>query len=251
MPHEVRGSELYTATEICERALRMIGAFSINDSAAQPNDLYETVFWLDMMMANEAGSGRCHWLMRDELSITLESGTASYDLAAELAQQLKTGVQFPVDAVLKDANGNRRTLDILPQKKFRETVKPDTAGTPTCLFIDRLNGPTLHVYPVPTDTDEESSIILTVQTFAESVKPRSTAKNNALGNERAGFRQAWNLWAVCQLAAYIGNGPVRALPTQRVNDYRNEAAALHLRLEAFENRDHDNQPPIARASSYR
>ncbi len=218
MPDATVGSTLYKATELCERALRKIGAYSINDDAPAENDLYEALYWLDMGIAFVTGIDRCFWLIADELSIDLTEDNASYDLATELATQLKNGVQFPVSAMLEDALGNRCDLEIVSRDKFEKIRKPTITrtGTPRFIFIDRLNGPTLRTYPVPT----------------------------------TGFRAAWNLYVVTLLATLIGDGPVRALPRDRIAGWKQDVGALKQKLDAFENREHDNEPPYVAASVY-
>ncbi len=253
MPDATVGSTLYKATELCERALRKIGAYGINDDAPAEEDLYEALYWLDMGIAFVSGIDRCFWLVADELEIDLAEDTASYVLATELATQLKNGVQFPVSVQLEDANGNRCDLEIVSREKFEKIRKPTItrAGTPRVVFIDRLNGPTLRTYPVPTATDVGSKLILTVQGFATSVKPMGKPGGQVrLTSETTGFRAAWNLYIVTLLATLIGDGPVRALPRDRIAGWKQDVGALKQRLDAFENREHDNEPPYVASSVY-
>ena len=250
MPDGVVGSTLYSAVEIAERALRKIGSYSINDTAAQQEDLQEALYWFDMETAHLAGTGKCFWLMRDEVSITLAEDDPDYDLETETGQQLETGVQFTKEAVLDDGNGNRTPLRIVSQREFRRLTKPGTTGQPALLFIDRLNGPTMHVYPIPNDAVDGWTIVLTLQTFANSVKPRGLTGDSGIGNQNAGFPAAWNLWAVTMLASLIGDGPVRALPLEKIRSWKLDAAVLLRGLDAYQNREHDNDPPYSKASAY-
>lgn len=258
MPHENVGSTIYTAKETAERALRKINAFSINDDSAREEDLYEALYWLDMIVAHVAGIGRCFWLVRDELSLPLTAGDHTYDLAALLNQQIKNGVQFPVAAFLETtpAGGgpSRTPLPIVQQITFRKTVtNPTSTGAPTAIFIDRLNGPTLYTDRVATavEVTAVTKIILIVQTFSGSLKPKGSAAGNIeLSNEQAGLRPAWNLWAVTALAAQIGDGPVRTLPSERIDRWKRDAAGYLEQLYAFENREHDDEPPYVQPSVY-
>ena|SRR5882672_2684235 len=249
MPHAGQGSTIYTAKELAERALRLVGAFSINEDAAGDADMAETLYWLDMLAANEAGTRRAMWLVKDELTIDLVAADGDYVLTEELNAQLPEGTQFPIAATL-DENGTRTKLRIVTQREFRRLSMPDTAGTPVMVFIDRLNGPTMHVYPVPDTADAGHQIVLTVQSFAKSLKPKGVTANTNNAEMQAGFRPAWNLWAAFRLASMIGNGAVRTLPVERVREYRTEAATLELRLEGFENADHSDDPPYTQGSSY-
>jgi hypothetical protein len=64
--------------------------------------------WLDLIMAQQAGSTRMFNLIPDTLSITLTNGTTEYDLNTALGADLPLDrVQFPVEAWLEDDAGNR------------------------------------------------------------------------------------------------------------------------------------------------
>lgn len=254
MPDGIERSTFYTATEIAERALRKIGAFAINDDEPDEADLQEALYWLDMVIAHQAGTGKCFWLMRDELTVYLEEDVVDYDLGALLAQQLETGVQFPKEAFLDDGLGNRTPLEIVSQRKFRRCIAtPATEGEPRWVWIDRLNeGPTMHVYPVPTDVEEdaEMQIVLVVQTFAPSVKPRGATGDSGVGVQLTGFPAAFNLWAVTALSALIGDGPVRRRPIAETERWKADAQRMKLSLDGYQNQEHDNAPPISRGSCY-
>ena len=77
-------SKLWKASGICERALRKIGAFSVNDTAADPEELSEALYWLDLAVAELAGTEQCQWLIPTTLSIALTANTPSYDLSTAL-----------------------------------------------------------------------------------------------------------------------------------------------------------------------
>lgn len=249
MPHAGQGSTIYTCKEIAERALRLIGAYSINDEAAADNDLYETLYWLDMLAANEAGTRRALWLVKDEQEVTLVEDDGDYNLPVELNASLPEGVQFPIAAML-DQDGVRTPLRIVTHREFRRLSIPATTGTPVMVFIDRLNGPTMHVYPIPDENVDGQTIVLVVQSFAKSMKPKGVTAQTFNAEQQAGFRPAWNLWAVFRLASMIGNGAVRAIPADRIREYRVEATLLELRLEGFENDEHSDDPPYTTASVY-
>jgi hypothetical protein len=67
-----------------QSSLRLIGAFSINDGAADDEHVQEALYWLDMQQAELAGKVQCFWLMTETLSFDLTAGTASYDLKEAL-----------------------------------------------------------------------------------------------------------------------------------------------------------------------
>lgn len=258
MPDGQDRSTFYSAVEVATLALQKVGSFSLDMTEPDEVQVYRALQWFDLEIAHLAGTGKCFWLMRDEVEVVLEDGINSYDLDSvaidpDTGTALKLGIQFPKEAMLEDADGVRRDRDIplVTQQEFRRHIsRPTTTGEPRAIFIDRLNGPTMHVYPTPTDVEDGFKIILTVQTFANSVKPRGTTGDAGLGNRATGFPQAWNLWAVTRLASLIGDGPVVKLPAQTVALYTQQATGYLLALEAYQNRDHDNRPPIIRGSVY-
>lgn len=250
MPHASSGSSLYTAREMVERACRKIGATAINDDAVEHENMREALWWFDMMLAHYAAKRPYLGLYRDELEITLAEDDGSYTLRVELNASLPTGVQYPVEAMLQDANGNRTPLGIVTHREFRRLAVPTTSGRPTMVYIDRLNDPVMRVYPIPGENEDGWKIILTVQTFSPTVRPRNVNRDTALTNQPTGLRIGWQLWGVTQLSAIIGNGPVRTLPIERIRDYRGEAAMYEADLMAFENREHDNDSPHQAPSVY-
>jgi hypothetical protein len=48
----------------------------------------------------------------------------------------------------------------------------------------------------------------------------------------------------------IGDGPVRRRPTAETERWKIDAQRLKLQLDAYQNQEHDNAPPISRGSCY-
>src|SRR5690242_15736766 len=119
MPHASSGSSLYTAKEIAELALGKIGAFSIHDDAADADDLKRALYHFDLMITHYAAKRPRFVLRKGELSITLVEDDAAYNLREELNTALPAGVQFVVEAMLEDGNGQRRPLRIVTDREFR------------------------------------------------------------------------------------------------------------------------------------
>jgi len=230
-------SLLFTAKQICELALQSIGAYSINDTAAEPEHLKRALSWLDLNMAELAGVQRMFWLVPSTLTISLTANTRTYDLLTTLgASAPADGIQFPVGAHLEDGNGNRTPLELLRRDEYEGLSKLTTTGTPDRIHIDRLTEPTMSVYPIPTVATFKVELV--VQTFAPSF---ADSRDGALAT---GLRAAWQKWAVNKLAASIGNGPVRKLPRQEIIDYEQLADISRRELLAFENREHESGPPV-------
>lgn len=226
-----------SARQICEHALRRIGAFSINDDGADGTEMTVALQNLDMELAELAGTSRLLFLVPDTLSITLTGGIKSYDIDDVLGQAAPDlGIQFPISASLDISNGNETPIEIVTRPKYEEIKRKDTTGNPEIIFIDRLDDPKMLVYPVPAVGVTTLKIKLVVQTFAPEFSGN--------GQKATSLRVAWNKWAVLQLAAAIGDGPVRQLPDAEVNKIVALAEASRQRLEAFENRDHHSYPRL-------
>ncbi|KKK51568.1 hypothetical protein LCGC14_3113640, partial [marine sediment metagenome] len=205
-------SVLFTAKQICEMALQAIGAYSINDTAAEPEHLKRALSWFDLNMAELAGIQRMFWLVPSTLTIALAADKRTYDLLDTLgASAPADGIQFPVEAHLDDGSGNRTPLEILRRDEYEGLAKLTTTGTPDRIYIDRLIEPTMSVYPIPTVSTDKVKLV--VQTFAPSFASSRT------GGSATGLRAAWQNWAVNKLAASLGNGPIRKLPRQEISDY--------------------------------
>lgn len=233
-------TRLLTAKEICERSLRRIRAFPITETAAQPEDLAEALFYLDMMVGYVAGTNRLFFLVPATLSMALTGGEQTYDIVDTLAANAPDdGVQFPIEAILVDPSGNRSPLNIVSRQAFEEhSDLTQAVGEPVEVHIDRLQGPTLRTYPTLDSTATGYSIDLVVQTFA----PDLTKSN---GQQVTSLRAAWNLWAVIQLAIYIGGGPVRTLPEAQIKRDQDQADKLLNELQQYENREHTGAPRVA------
>jgi len=236
-------SKLFSAKKICEMALEKIGALSINDESADPNELSRALHWLDLIMAELAGVERCWWLVPAAVTMPLTASTASYDIQGTVgASSPADGIQFPYKAKLNDGNGNFSEVKIIDRTEYEELTQPEASGTPTHCYIDRAIVPTMKVYPVPGSTMTGYSIDLAVQSFAPDFATD--------GRKATGLRAAWQAWAIEELASKIGAGPVRRLPRAEIGDLKSDAELSRSRLLAFENREHDDRPPVSKFRSF-
>lgn len=237
-------SKLWKASGICERALRKIGALSINDTAADPEELAEALYWLDLSVAELAGTEQCQWLIPTTLSIALSANTASYDLSTALGTANPTdGVLFPIEAWIRDSNGLDTPIDIIRRRDFEDIEDKDKAGVTDRIYIDRLNeDQNIFIYPVVDETGY--SIRLLCQTYAANLGGTGLT---ATGNIAHGFSAEWQKWMVLQNAADIGSGPVRRLPISETDRIRAEAGTSLAKLMAYSNREKVSQPRRTRA----
>jgi len=242
-------SRILSAKELCERALRVIGAFPVTQSAADSEQLRETMFWLDLVLAEFSGSGRLFWQVPDTISIQIVNGTQNYALKETLgAEYPDNGMQFPIEAWLEDADGNRSDLEIVTRHKFEDVSKVDETGQPCHIYIDRLADPTMRIFPVPRADDTTVwTLKLVIQTFAPDVSPSGVTGNQPNNETVTEIRQAWQRWVIWQLSHDIGSGPVYTLPDSRISKLKASAEDAKRALLAYENREHQSTPPITEA----
>ena len=223
---------LFNARQICEKALRKIGAMSINDTAAQPEHLDEALEWLDIIMAELGGTGRCWWLVPNTLLIPLTGGTATYALPTALGSSYPSdGIQFPLKASLNDGNGNHSPINIVRRNVFEELATPGRTGRPQLLYITREREPSLTMWPVLGAGVTGFTIDLVVQTFSPDVVTPN-------GNIDADLDAAWQRWAIYQLSADLADGSIRRVPAAESEAYERKAETARTRLMAFQNREH-------------
>jgi hypothetical protein len=239
-------SAVLSAVAICERALRAIGAFPITDSAADGEQLREAMTWLDLIMAEEAGSTKLWFLIPATISLTLTNGTSSYPLNTALGANLPLDqIQFPVEALLQYPDGKTHPLPIVHRDQFQAIEDKAATGPPRLIYIDRLPSPTLTTWPTPPATDPNTWIIqLDVQTYAPNVAPAGATGTQPQGSIQTGFRQAWQRWLVAQLSHDLGAGAIFKIPETSLNRFGKMASLSKTALEAFENREHETVPPV-------
>lgn len=235
-------SYLFTAKQIAEEALRKIGAYSINDSAADGTELRVALNWLDLIMAELSGTTQIFWLVRNEVNLTLVSDQRSYTLPAALnAEAPANGIQFINGATLVDQDGNRSDLTILDYQTYNAVTDKNAQGEPTGIYVERLDNPVLYAYPVAnfdTSLGQTRTIELSLQTFANTVAAdRATTRMASEGALQHGLRLSWQKWAIYELARSLGDGTIRNLPSGRLDRLKDTALMAKKELLAFENRE--------------
>lgn len=221
--------------EVCERALRKIGAYSMIDDEADPDELEEATYWLDMVIAHTVGSHHCKWLVPANIPLALTAGEVSFDLQDRAGTNWPIdGIFFPLHGFVRDATGHDEPVKIERRVIYDAIDDKDASGRPVLVYIDRTLKPQVFVHPVPAESG------LALHLTGQRLSPDLAAKGNTASNINAAtdLRATWNLWAVMALAHRIGAGPVRRLPADEVREMREEAERLLLDLNAFDNREH-------------
>lgn len=214
---------LLSVRSLCERALRKIGAFSIRDTEADPEEMAETMFYLDLLVAHVTGTRRVFWLVPATLELPLLADTAEYDIA-DITDYPTDGVAFPINAWLRDSSGHDEPVELVRRRAYENIPDKDGGGAPQVVHIDRLTSKKVYVHPVPTD----ASYTLRIEAQVYSASYDVTENPNA--EMRHGFGPEWQLWLIYALAAEIADGPVRRLPAPEVDRMRNTAARMLVEL---------------------
>lgn len=230
--------KLYKAAKLAELSLGKVGAFSPNDPSADPFELERALYWMDMIVAELAGTKRCHWLIPVTVVRPLTALTATYSLATLLGADYPTdGVLFPVDAFLRDSAGGDRPVDIIRREQYDDIERKDSQGAPERIYIDRLNDQqNISIHPLPAVSG--FSLGLVFQKYSPSVIAGSTVN----GNLSHGFSSEWQKYLVIATAAEIGDGPVRKIPASDVDRFRAQAAASLENLMTYSNREKPSEP---------
>ncbi len=219
---------------VCEAALRKIGAFALRDSEADPEEMAEAMFWLDLVVSHMAGTKRPLWLLPATFELPLTADTTSYDLT-DITSYPADGIVFPVDAWLRDPSGLDTHVELIRRKEYESIEDKDRAGETKVVHIDRLKEKQVYTYPLVDTTG------YTLRILAHVYSPTYDPEDDAGGEVAHGFTQEWQMWMVTALAAEIGDGPVRRLPGQEVAGLRNRAAALLVELNES-NRESVSKP---------
>ena len=234
---ERSGPRILSVRQICEMALQKIGAFSVNDTAADPVHLQRTAEWLDLSVQEFVGNTKCAWLTRRDISIPLEANKVEYDLRDAMGNELPPGgIIFPISCTVRNTQYLRDLpVDLIDLKTYEEIEQKDQTGQPSAIYIDRLRDD-MKMAVVGIPTDNTYTLYLTVQQYAPDLTRNGGETNHQM-------RAEYQKWMVLQAAADVGNGPVRRLSMQVLQNIVSEAGTLRARLEAYANRE---EPHLAK-----
>lgn len=230
---------LFTGAGIAERALRKVGAFTVNDTGTNPEELAEALYWLDLIVAELSGTQECFWLRDETVTVPLVADQTDPYVLADVDGFPRQGAVFVLGAWLRDPNDQDTPIEILRRNQYEELAKKDTSGQPYSVYVDRLvPSPSMLTYPVIADDDY--SVRLLVQSYHPSL-------SGTLGDEAPKGAVALRIGAAFQrflvfaLAADIGDGPVRRIEDNKVTSWRKSAAMSLTALNGYINREKPRQ----------
>lgn len=239
---------ILSIAEVCDRALRRIGATAIRASGSRKEEVDEARYWLDMVVGHQAAREATWWLVPASATFTLTAGVDTYDLETALgATQAPSGIQSVTMVMLYDVTTgvDIHEVGIVSRREFELRAVPErepdvdspwmwdrngtgvaiAPGPPRLCYVDRSQTPTIQFSPAP-DSSRTYGARIVFQAY-------STDFTRDPPNDKTyKIRSTWNLWMVTALAAEIANGPVRKLPADEIKDLQNRARNLRIELEA-------------------
>jgi hypothetical protein len=239
------------AKEICERALRLIGAFPISEGAPDSEEMNEALHWLDMNLAQLATVARLPWLFTSTVSFNLDIVNSSYDLRTALAEDYPANGYFStLMAWTTDSNGNRGIVDIVRRQDYEDRAN-DTipGGCPSQIFIDRTidNRPTLYTNRIPSQTGYIMNLV--ISTLGQTVSNNWPTGNPMMGFVDSGVPEGWQRWAVLQVAHDIGGGAVRKVSAEKLDGWEKSAATARNELLGAESQK-TSTPGLTRSMDF-
>lgn len=227
--------QLLTIRQVCERALRKIGAYAINDEGASAEEMTVAQEWLDLVVGHVTGRQRTWWLVPETVTISLTAGQTSYALGSTTLPGVDVQHAISVRA-RKLIDGRMEPIEISRREEWDARDTTQGAGEPQMVYVSReAPQPTLFIHPAPPDPLTHD-LALTYQRFSTDMKAASV--NTPLPD----LRPTWNLYLITALAYELGNGPVRKLPGDEVKEMKDAAAVLLADLEAYDNHEQANEP---------
>lgn len=217
-----------SAAKIAEHALRQIGAYSTNDSGADPAQFDVALDRLDILVAELASSEDLSWLETATTSVVLVAGTSAYSLS---------GLEH-VSAVRYTRAGRfPEPVDLIRHADF---VLLDTdSGDPQAASVTRAATLTLNVWPTPATAQAGLALLVTGQSYAEDL-------TESQGAGATGLPTGWARWLIYTLAADLGSGPIHTLAPGTIQALEQRAGALKARLMAHSNRPQLGRPRYTR-----
>lgn len=234
-------------TQIIERALRLIRAYSINDIAPDPAHVAEAEFWLASILNELSATTRLVQRQTiDGRTISLTTGVQEIDLSAgtpDTDEESPSLTQIPPNGIA-DVNSVRLEIDGLDQgaielvssAEWEQIVDKDDTGRPCRgLVVFRGNEkPSLLLHPVPTFTTGTWNLRLVVQQYM-------AAQVDELDDE-INLVAGWERMLTLLLAADLGSGPIMTRTNSEISEWRREGMRAKRMLEAYSNRERTTRP---------
>lgn len=240
-------SKVLNANELCGHALRMVGAWPTSETAPLAEHLREALFRFDLLMAENAGVREVFHLQLPTIEVELTNGQQSYNLRSLLLTEYPSqGIMFPIDAAIVLSSGTALPVEIVTREKWDRLPNLINYGVPIFAYMDRLVADSMiRLWPYPAVGDTTVyKLRLNLQQGAPNLAPSGVTGAKAEDTNVTGLRAAWQRYFIYALAYDLGDGAINKQSPQRLQLWAKERDAALARIEIFENRDHDTEPPI-------
>lgn len=242
---------MLTAREICERALRAVEAFPLSESAPDGEMLREALSWLDIIMGEVGGTNRLFHLTTTSLPVVLQGGVQNYALRSSMGANFPIdGMQFPVHAFIIEPGGQPMPLDIVSLETWRTYANDGQKGIPHTVYVDRQPSPVLRTFPTLPNDLTGYTLRLDVQRYTPTVAPGGVTGNAPNGSVVHGFREAWQRYLILRLSHDLGMGPIGKIGEASLNRFERHYKESLILLKRFDNQEHDDEPPVAKAYDF-
>lgn len=228
-------AQVYSIRKICELALQKIGAVTEFDTGASAYQMQVAQNWLDMIVSNLSATVRNLWLIEETVFFDIPEEDVSFNLMDELgASAPADGILFPIRVVFRQA-GIDTPGSIFNRGEYDAIDDKTEPGTPTGVYIDRLDEPTCYmVPPAIADGGWQMGLTFARSTFDQSHSP---AESRAVD-----LPKTFNLWAVTELARQLADGPIINKPDNELNRWGRESEKVLTDLLAYANHEHADEP---------
>jgi hypothetical protein len=235
-------SRIFTVRQIVERALRKIGAYSIREQGADGEEVTEALMWLDMIVADRFSQQRTHMVVPSTVTMALTTGVDAYVLDQVLGTAAGDGVEYVANIalVMNSGGGNdpaRQKIEMVSRDVWEGRPTSGQTSQPCMALVDRNVPVTLRIAPKPQ--------FVAPATWSLELVIQQIPMDFTLANEERAMRMrsCFNLWVVKALAAEIGDGPVRRLPSEETDRWKKEADTHWADLLAMDMQENTSAPP--------
>jgi hypothetical protein len=228
---------IYTAKEVAEQALRVIGRLSPKQPQADAADLRVALSQLEMAINDTVGRTALAGFSRT-MDIPLVSGQTVYK-TSDYADGREVQQVFSMVLVEPTINSDPDPLLMVFENQAL-TRSPIATGTPCDVVVSRDVYPIITLLRVPTDGDVVAGRVLRLryQTYVTAPDPKGIADTDIM------VRPSWYLWLVTKVAYLCGRGPILRLPNGELSVLRQDLADLEAGQLARDGLNNTSQPPM-------
>lgn len=224
------------ASGIATQALRKIQVISPYEDGIEDQRHEIALQWLDLIVAELAGTKRYWWLVPDTAEIALVEGQRVYNIANLTTPSL----DFVFRAFRRDgASGEDEEIELIRRLDYEQREDKDEQGQVKRAHITREPEPKMYVHPVPMHGQDS------IRLFGQRHAPDATQSQGATPH---GFPPEWQRYLITRLAYELAQGPVVRWAGNELERLRVEAQEIKRDLDSWSAREQVDRP---RFTAYR